>query len=1278
MLQVSFPKIYDFEGTQTEVQRVFDRIKALYDAQRFSCQNEHQFEDDFIARVLEILDWHSIRQDEKIIQGKLEKPDFLLFVTAEAKRSYQDLSKQERHSSNAYISVILESKAYNVEVDNKQVKDNPHFQLLRYLSNLKLDFGFLTNGRIWRFYDNSKLSAQKIFYEVNLESIIFKDDLQAFQYFYHIFKAQNFSQSPKNLKNTMQETLEKNTQSKISIEDDLQSIIYGTNGNNSLFERIGACIYAKNPNAPLEDIYQNALYFIFRLLFIAYFEDKFDEILDKHSCFKDEISLHKLLDSIQQVKNDSYEAYGKLEDIFRIYNEGKPNFDMPIFNGGLFDTHNTPLLQTPKIFDNKELREILDALFYYKEKDLPFKRDYRTLSVAHLGTIYEGLLSYFFEIAQEDLFYLAYQSKKRGKDLKSTEGYFDSYDYAKIAKDNLIHTAQFYQKGQIYLKNTSNSRKSTASFYTPDSITKFLVRSALKDKLNPSNILHFKILDNACGSGHFLVEALNQITQIVQEDFDSFPELKNLYEEEKQAVQNNICVFIQGYKADESDILKRLLLKRVIFGVDLNPFSIELTKLSLWIDSFIFGTPLSFLEHHIKCGNALIGTSINHFKSYYDTLQQKKSKKEGASLFIDAFLNEFNALSLVFDKLDSIKDNTEQDIKESKHIYQNEISPILDKLNLFLNLYNAKSFMSSNELKESEKLEHSNIEYLTNKDEKEWQELRSIIESYAKKYRFFNYEIEFPELVKEDKFLGFDVIVGNPPWDKTKFSDSDFFPQYQSDYRTLSKSKKKEVCENLLSKPYIKQEYEKQKAFIDSNNNYYKIHYPLNRGSGDGNLFRFFVEKNLSLLAQGGSLNYVLPSALMLEEGSVALRQEILENKTLEYFYSFENREGIFTDVDLRYKFALMQVKNIKSSTDHTIKTMFYQTQIDAIYDNHNTIATTFAEIKALSPSQLAFQEVRSKADLEILKKCYAAFKPLSLEWLDFRNELHMTADKDLFIESYQEGLLPLYEGKMIHQNNAEFGEAQYFLDSKAFDKRLRSKEIYRLKQDLRLNNKEYTRLLDSIAQGKSITELEDSIIKYDRSFYRLGFRGIARDTDERTGIFSLLPKDCGFGHSMFASSVKKYIVDSQGHITHKTTSHLRLLFALGIFNALVVDFILRGMVQINVSKTYLERLPIPQPSDEEILQSSLYQNIAFDALKLQLFNDKKKHFTSLKEEFHNIDMPSTQKAYDTIKAQLDITIATEIYKLTKEEFYHLLESFQVLQNKQPSYIALLKSLWDK
>ncbi|WP_273212496.1 Eco57I restriction-modification methylase domain-containing protein [Helicobacter rodentium] len=1293
-LEVDFPHIYAFDKNKSKAQAALDSIKALYDKAKFSKQNEHQFEDDFIAKVLEILGWHSIRQDEKIIQGKLEKPDFLLFSSKEAKEQYQNIPKEQRQATNAHISVILESKAYNVEVDNKKIKDNPHFQLLRYLSNLKLDFGFLTNGRNWRFYDNSKLSSQKVFYEINLESIMESNNTQGFNYFYHIFHANNFTKPNTESKNTITDILNKNNQAKINIEDDLQSLIYGINGKDSLFEQIGSCIYAKNPNVKLEDIYQSSLYFIFRLLFIAYFEDKFDAILLKHSSFKKHISLYALLEKLKSQQDDlaqSYVGIDELERIFRIYNEGNPNLDMPIFNGGLFDEVNAPLLKAPKIFNDETLIDILDSLFNYQGTDMQntlFRRDYRTLSVAHLGTIYEGLLSYFFAIAEEEIFYLVYAPKKGKGKLESIEGYFDSYDYAKIAKDSTIHRQATYKKGQIYLKNTSNSRKSTASFYTPESITKFLVQSALKDKLDDNNILHFKILDNACGSGHFLVEALNQITQIVQEDFESFPALKSVYEQEKQAVQNNICAFIKGYEADESDILKRLLLKRVIFGVDLNPFSIELTKLSLWIDSFIFGTPLSFLEHHIKCGNALIGTSIKEFKDYYHTLQAKmskqKGKKSGQSLLIYNFLNEFQILSEVFEKLDSIKDTTEADIKESKRLYKDEIAPTLEKLNLYLNMLNSRNFMNAQELKLFYALTQSdNIERLS--DTKEYEDLKKAIKTYAKEFSFFNYEIEFPEIVdvKSSSFVGFQAIVGNPPWDKTKFSDSDFFTQYQSNYRTLSNSGKKEVQDNLLAKSYIKKEYEATKAFVSVQNEYYKAHFPLNVGSGDGNLFRFFVERNLSLLSANASLNYVLPSALMLEEGSYTLRKEILENKTLKYFYSFENREGIFKDVDSRYKFALMQVVNAKVKAKHTIQTMFYKTNIEEIYNKSNRIPLTLKDIKALSPSQLALQEVRSQKDLEILQKCYAAFAPLNS--LDMRRELDMTNDKEIFLDFRNElhmtndkhSYVPLYEGKMISQFDAEATHPQYFLNIADFDRRLRSKEIYRLKQDLGLDNKEYEKILESLYPKMSKEEAEDSIIVYDRAFYRLGFRAIARDTDERTLIFSLLPKNCGFGHSMFANSPKKYILENS-QITHHKVSHLRICFALGIFNSLIVDFIARGMIQINVSKTYLERIPFPQPSDKEIVENATYLSIAKNALILQLYNDKAGHFKDLQEEFgiSQNAIPTTSKLYNELKAKQDIAIA-KLYGLDKEEFCYLLESFKVLQSKKPEYIALLQNFWE-
>ncbi|EAL8050531.1 class I SAM-dependent DNA methyltransferase, partial [Campylobacter jejuni] len=889
-------------------------------------------------------------------------------------------------------------------------------------------------------------------------------------------------------------------------------------------------------------------------------------------------------------------------------------------------------------FNDKDLKFILNQLLNFKDKNLSFKRDYKTLSVEHLGTIYEGLLSYFFEIANEDIYYVSYKEKS-----KEIECYFDNYDFKILEKSKKVEKYTFYKKGQIYLKNSSNSRKSTASFYTPQSIANFLIQSALKDKLNNENILKFKILDNACGSGHFLVGILNAITHIVLSDFDHFTNLKELYEEEKENILNYIKDFVQDYELDESDVLKRLLLKRIIYGVDLNPFSIELTKLSLWIDSFIFGTPLSFIEHHIKCGNALVGSSIIDFENLI------KQNKE--NIFTNSITQEFEILQEVFEKLDNLQDTNEEQIKQSKQIYQNEITPKLDKLNLYLDYINSLHFANKEELQILKALSQDDIQNLSQNEQ-----AKAIISKYQKEFNFFNYELEFPEITENQVFKGFDIIIGNPPWDKTKFSDSDFFPQYKSDYRSLIASKKKEIQDNLLAKDYIKQNYEKQKAYINNLSEYYKKVYPLNKGSGDGNLFRLFVEKNLSLLKQDGNLAYVLPSALMFEDGSLTLRKEILENKTLEYFYSFENRQAIFADVDSRYKFALMLIKNTQANHTHKIKTMFYKTDMNSLKNKDEILTLSLKDIKKLSPTHLALMELKDKQALKILRKCYNAFQNLSFDYIDFVNELHMTNDKDLFIEEFREGLLPLYEGKMIYQFNANFSQATYFLEKAKFDERLKSKELYRAKK----------------ATGK---ELNPKLIKYDREFFRLGYRAVASDTNERTLIASLLPKNCGFGHSMFANAPKQYIVKDD-EICMDIVPYEKILFVLALFNSLVVDFIIRNMVQINVSKSYLERIPLPQPSDEEIQNNEIYKTLAKNALLLQLYNDQNRHFDELKQEFSikNEEIPKTKKAYDILRAKNDLLVK-ELYGLSDDEFSYMISTFKVLNEKQSEYITLIKTI---
>ncbi|EHH1441504.1 class I SAM-dependent DNA methyltransferase, partial [Campylobacter jejuni] len=783
----------------------------------------------------------------------------------------------------------------------------------------------------------------------------------------------------------------------------------------------------------------------------------------------------------------------------------------------------------------------------------------------------------------------------------------------------------------------------SSSFYTPQSIANFLIQSALKDKLNNENILKFKILDNACGSGHFLVGVLNAITHIVLSDFDHFTNLKELYEEEKENILNYIKDFVQDYEVDESDILKRLLLKRIIYGVDLNPFSIELTKLSLWIDSFIFGTPLSFIEHHIKCGNALINSNLSDFK---DLIKQNSS-----NLFTNSITQEFEILQEVFEKLDNLKDTNEEQIKQSKQIYQNEITPKLNKLNLYLNYINTLHFVNKEELQILKALSQDDIQNLNQNEQ-----AKAIISKYQKEFNFFNYELEFPEIIENQVFKGFDIIIGNPPWDKSEFSDNDFFPQYKSDYRSLIASKKKEIQDNLLAKDYIKQNYEKQKAHIDAINVYYKNTFMSNSLTKDINLFRLFVEKNLSLLKQDGNLAYVLPSALMFEDGSLTLRKEILENKTLEYFYSFENNKAIFIDVHRSYKFALMQVKNTQANHTHKIKMMFYKTDMNSLKNKDEILTLSLKDIKKLSPTHLALMELKDKQALEILRKCYNAFQNLSFDYIDFRQELNMTSDKDLFIEEFREGLLPLYEGKMIHQFDANFSQATYFLEKAKFDEHLKSKELYRAKK----------------ATGK---ELNPKLIKYDREFFRLGYRAVARDTDERTLIASLLPKNCGFGHSMFANAPKQYIVKDD-EICMDIVPYERILFVLALFNSLVVDFIIRNMVQINVSKSYLERIPLPQPSDEEIQNNEIYKTLAKNALLLQLYNDQNRHFDELKQEFNikNEEIPKTKKAYDILRAKNDLLVK-ELYGLSDDEFSYMISTFKVLNEKQSEYVTLLKTI---
>ena len=1249
-----------------------------FDADNLSRRSEAQLEDRFIGPLLTQLGWTKVTQEVITVQGKQAKPDWCLLL-----QPGQD-NALIASKSHQLITAICESKAWGKTLDTGKADrtHNPHHQLQDYLSTLRVRFGILTNGRVWRIYDTDKITAKKTYIQFDLEAICALSNAAekagALALFAFFFGRDTFvAPAAPGQASAIEQAIAASADFTLAVEENLKAVIYGYAGEDSLFEVMGRAIHRANPKASMAAVYENSVVLLFRLLFVVYFEDKNHALLAQHPFYK-----RYSLDHIFRGLPDKPGAGSALHDgvyalkhLFEILDEGAEDIDIPLFNGGLFDPQRAPLLLQPKIFDNHTLRQILEQLLYKTNRGTTLfdtRRDFKSMSVTHLGRIYEGLLEFRFERALETAVYLEYESHlTRGK---AVEAYFDAYDTALIRKEKGFRSLReiSVKKGDVYLKSASNSRKTTASYYTPASLSTPLVKASVDQALAAAcaqgrALMDLKVLDNACGSGHFLVEALGYLTDLALARLDTDVDLQQLVAQESAKIAEQLQFLNLGYEPDDAQILKRALLKRCIFGVDLNPFAVELARLSLWMDSFIFGTPLSFIEHHVQHGNALMGASVQEFINYNAQEAQQND------LFVDDLSARFDELRAVMQELDAMRDTTAAEVAQSKLLWQDSIAPKLDLLARALSfICTRRVLLAEGDRAACEKLDKTPdlIKQLFDEGKTRTAALRQV-EAYARQFHFFHYEVAFPEAFAGDK-KGFDIIVGNPPWDKTKFADTDFFPQYHSNYRSLKNLEKAAVQKRLLESPHVAAAYQSNLKASNTANDYYKDKgiFPLNKGAGDGNLFRLFVERNLALLAVGGSLNYVLPSALMFEEGSMGLRRHIFSHCRVSFFYSFENRNNIFPDVDSRYKFAMLQVVNtppdeavagaaVPAAAVAPIDTAFYVLDPADLQRPETHVAYPLATVKALSPEQWALMELRDGTDLPILQKCYGAFPALSADWLDFRRELHMTDDKDLFIEQVAPGLLPLFEGKMIWQYNHGFDAPQYWLEPAAFDARLHSKELHRMAQDLDVPKAEVAK--------------NSAAVRFDREFIRLGFRDIASDTNERTLIFSLLPRNFGGGNTVHLNIPKKYCLADAGSPTIRPTSQLRLLFALAWFNSLPVDWLARFMIQIHANKTYLFRLPVPQPSDAEILASPDFSQLAKNALLLSLaasWDD----FAELAPLFQiqPKDVPFTDKARDQLRADNDRTVA-RLYGISGPELAHLLRSFKGMAHKRPEYLALLQ-----
>jgi hypothetical protein len=320
-----------------------------------------------------------------------------------------------------------------------------------------------------------------------------------------------------------------------------------------------------------------------------------------------------------------------------------------------------------------------------------------------------------------------------------------------------------------------------------------------------------------------------------------------------------------------------------------------------------------------------------------------------------------------------------------------------------------------------------------------------------------------------------------------------------------------------------------------------------------------------------------------------------------------------------------------------------------------------------------------------ILKEVFSQFPSLNPEWLDFTNELHATKDRTIFLEKSDLWTIPLYKGEMIRAYQNMTGPTKYFLDTAVFDRYLLEKEIFKLKKDL---TDQWPSLSSQGVKGPlrwpficdllSVRNPDDlgQFVRPGRNYPRLGYRAIARDTNERTMVAALLPPQVGAQNSLWVSRAGRYFLDlPRKTIGFQPITIKKLLFTAAIFNSLTIDFVLRAMVNLNVNKTYVLRLPLPQPSEEDMAENPLYREVIRSAALMTLFNNKDL-FSFLMGEFNfkPADLIPSQEDFDRCKAILDVKIA-RLYGLEPRLLVYFLESFKVLNRTQPQFVAFVRQL---
>ncbi len=940
-----------------------------------------------------------------------------------------------------------------------------------------------------------------------------------------------------------------------------------------------------------EEIEAAALLFVFRALFLLYAESAGH--LPMANPTYHEKSLTRICERAYE-ERDAAEAnacalWDDVAALVRRMRTGHAAWELPAYNGDLFAkdaVSGAEELESASISD-AALGPALVALAR-DEKDGSIGIDFSSLEIGHLGYIYEGLLSLRLSLADRDYDYDARADR-----------------YVAPAPD----VPPDVRAGELLWLTNEGGRKSSGVYYTRTELVRHLVKGAVgpayerhlqevralaaKDPAAAAEkAFDFYVLDPACGSAHFLVEVVDEITGQLATLLGeiALPAIR------AQIERLRAKAAAYGAGVEDPALLKRLVLKRCVYGVDLSPMGVEIAKVSLWLSTFVPGLSLAYLDHNVQLGNSLIGVA-----SVTDV-------GEG-TLFGDALSKTVGEAAEAAAKLRTIDDTTPEQVAASRQVDRELREREMGARRLF-NLWTAEPLGLAGARDEAER---QGAEVLTGVVTP----MNERADELARRERFLHWPLAFAEVFAREQ-PGFDAVVGNPPWEELYVDSLSYYAMFRPGLRALPESIRTTAIDELLcERPELAERVAAQRMHLDGLALYFASNTEYSAIGTKADLYKLFCQRYQHLLRDGGAIGVVLPRSAFAAKGSARFRSWLFDEASPKRIDFLLNRKRWAFDMEPRYSVSLLiaclhglpdefEVAGVAASASEFAK----QVSTPGIRMSRSSLGR-MSEIPLL-PNQRA-------ADILFKLRTSPRFSSSANRWQCFPVQGDFNETKDRSLWSGASTGWPLWKGESFDQYDPHGAGARHCPATEATrSKALKSRPGAR------------SRLAELIAVDERLAAVAHTVGRA-----RVAFRDVSRATDSRTVRACLIPP------RHFLTHKAPYLAFVRDDPTAESA-------CLAVLNSLAFDWQARRFVEISFTFFVLEDLCLP------VLDDLSYVTIAIDAARLSCVDDRFKDFAAATGVEYG---PLSDDEREELRADIDARVS-RAWKLTPEELEVVFSDF--------------------